>query len=80
RLGVEKGVDRETAQEWLDTYGTNTLRIYDRLPEPPLTPEQLLRAQIQYAVEEEMTVHAVDFLRLRTGWTYFQLHKAEEQA
>jgi glycerol-3-phosphate dehydrogenase len=80
RLGVEKGVDRETAQEWLDTYGTNTLRIYDRLPGPPLTPEQLLRAQIQYAVEEEMTVHAVDFLRLRTGWTYFQLHKAEEQA
>jgi glycerol-3-phosphate dehydrogenase len=80
RQGVEKGVDRETAQEWLDTYGTNTLRIYDRLPGPPLTPEQLLRARIQYAVEEEMTVHAVDFLRLRTGWTYFQLHKAEEQA
>jgi glycerol-3-phosphate dehydrogenase len=84
-IGVNKGVDAVTAQEWIDTYGTNTQHIYNRLGAvrekgQKLGAEQLLRAQLSYAVEEEMTTTAVDFLRLRTGWTYFQLKKAEEKA
>ncbi|KKX54158.1 glycerol-3-phosphate dehydrogenase/oxidase [Brevibacillus borstelensis] len=78
RQGIELGVETEIAQEWIDTFGSNTLSIYKRISEGSPTREQLLAAQIKYAIEEEMTVQAVDFLRLRTGWTYFQLHKAEE--
>ncbi|QRG68503.1 glycerol-3-phosphate dehydrogenase/oxidase [Brevibacillus choshinensis] len=85
QTGISKGVDVATAQEWIDTYGTNTMRIYSRLEAVqekgrPLQEEQLLRAQLSYAIEEEMTTTAVDFLRLRTGWTYFQVKKAEEKA
>lgn len=85
KKGVANGVDAATAEEWIETYGTNTLRIYERLEalgEKGQKPseEQLLRAQLAYAVEEEMTVTAADFLRLRTGWTYFQVKKAEAKA
>ncbi|MDF2681273.1 MAG: glycerol-3-phosphate dehydrogenase/oxidase [Brevibacillus sp.] len=85
QAGVSKGVDAATAQEWIDTYGTNTLHIYNRLEAvqekgQKLNEEQLLRAQLSYAMEEEMTTTAVDFLRLRTGWTYFQVKKAEAKA
>jgi glycerol-3-phosphate dehydrogenase len=31
-----------------------------------------------YSIEEEMTVTAADFLRLRSGWSYFNLKKAEK--
>lgn len=85
KTGAAKGVDAATAQEWVDTYGTNVLHIYDRLEAvsekgQTLSEEQLLRAQLLYAIEEEMTATAVDFLRLRTGWTYFQVKKAEQKA
>ncbi|MEJ8544498.1 glycerol-3-phosphate dehydrogenase/oxidase [Brevibacillus borstelensis] len=79
RQGIALGVDVEVAQEWIETFGSNTLNIYKRISGPAPTREQLLAAQIKYAIEEEMTVQAVDFLRLRTGWTYFQLNKAEEE-
>lgn len=82
--GTAKGVDAATAQEWIDTYGTNTLRIYERLSEAAAgqkrTEEELLDAQLSYAIEEEMTATAADFLRLRTGWTYFQVKKADAKA
>jgi glycerol-3-phosphate dehydrogenase len=83
--GIAKGVPIHTAQEWVDTYGTNTLHLYSRLGAVSergrlLSENQLLQAQIMYAMEEEMTITAVDFLRLRTGWTYFQVKKAEAHA
>ncbi|MGG1661134.1 glycerol-3-phosphate dehydrogenase/oxidase [Brevibacillus sp. NRS-1366] len=85
KQGISRGVDGDTASEWVDLFGTNTLRVYNHLGAVKkkgegLTGEQLLQAQISYAVEEEMTATAVDFLRLRTGWTYFQVKKAEENA
>ncbi|MFD2369194.1 glycerol-3-phosphate dehydrogenase/oxidase [Brevibacillus sp. GCM10020057] len=85
RMGAAKGVDSETAKEWIDTYGTNTVKIYNRLGAvrekgQKLGEEQLLQAQLSYAIEEEMTVTAVDFLRLRTSWTYFQVKKAKDRA
>lgn len=85
KAGVALGVDAATAAEWVETYGTNAQRIYTRLEAirengQAFTEEQLLHAQLSYALEEEMTVTAVDFLRLRTGWTYFQVKKAEAKA
>lgn len=83
--GIARGVDADTALEWVDLYGTNTMHIYNYLGAVKkkgqgLSGNQLLQAQISYAVEEEMTTAAADFLRLRTGWTYFQVKKAEETA
>ena len=83
--GIALGVEGQTAQEWIDTYGTNTQKIYDRLKAKPANgqlyeEEQLLQAQLHYSVIEEMTASAVDFLRLRTGWTYFNPAKAAAKA
>jgi glycerol-3-phosphate dehydrogenase len=80
--GVELGIAAAAAQEWIDTYGTNTLKIYERVANmaekgQPLSAELLLQAQIDYSLDEEMTATAADFLRLRTGWTYFQVKKAD---
>ncbi|KRF01061.1 glycerol-3-phosphate dehydrogenase [Paenibacillus sp. Soil766] len=84
RIGKTQGVDRSTMQEWIDTYGTNALQILEYLPiAKQVTPNQELQfihAQLLYAMEAEMTVAAADFLRLHTGWSYFQLEKAEKYA
>lgn len=80
--GVAQGVSSSTMQEWIGTYGSNSLKILKYLPEaqkhhiPPNL--QWLYAQLLYSVNEEMTVTASDFLRLRSGWSYFQLNKAEK--
>jgi len=85
KKGVALGVEETIAREWVDTYGSNTLHIYERLEgtgsrvRKP-SEEELLKAQLSYAIEAEMTVTAADFLRLRTGWTYFQVKKAEAKA
>ncbi|CAH1224088.1 Aerobic glycerol-3-phosphate dehydrogenase [Paenibacillus allorhizoplanae] len=84
RIGKTQGVDRSTMQEWIDTYGTNALQILEYLPvAKQVTPNlelQFVHAQLLYAMEAEMTVTAADFLRLHTGWSYFQLEKAEKYA
>ncbi|UFJ43421.1 glycerol-3-phosphate dehydrogenase/oxidase [Brevibacillus humidisoli] len=85
QTGTAKGIDPLTVTEWIETYGTNTLHIYERFDtlseQNPLrsNQERALQAQLMYALEEEMTVTAADFLRLRTGWTYFRLEKAESK-
>ncbi|WP_249866200.1 glycerol-3-phosphate dehydrogenase/oxidase [Paenibacillus konkukensis] len=80
--GISQGIDGQTMQEWVDTYGSNALRILNYLPESRKQnlPAQLqwLHAQLTYSVQEEMTVTAADFLRLRSGWSYFHLAKAEK--
>ncbi|WP_207671302.1 glycerol-3-phosphate dehydrogenase/oxidase [Paenibacillus cymbidii] len=80
--GVQQGVSRETMLDWIGLYGTNASRLLaywleagqQRVPER----KQPLYAQLRYATEEEMTATAADFLRLRTGWTYFQPDRARE--
>ncbi|MBO9606022.1 MAG: glycerol-3-phosphate dehydrogenase/oxidase [Paenibacillaceae bacterium] len=82
--GVQQGVSRETMLDWIGLYGTNASRLLaywleagqQRVPER----KQPLYAQLRYATEEEMTATAADFLRLRTGWTYFQPDRAREAA
>lgn len=82
--GVQQGVSRETMRDWIGLYGTNTSRLlaYWQEARQQRVPErkQPLYAQLRYATEEEMTVTAADFLRLRTGWTYFQPDRAREAA
>lgn len=84
RIGAGQGVDNSIMQELIDTYGTNALKILKLLPDTRrLSPNpelQVIYAQLLYCVEEEMTVTAADFLRLHTGWSYFQLEKAETYA
>ncbi|WP_028548838.1 glycerol-3-phosphate dehydrogenase/oxidase [Paenibacillus sp. UNC451MF] len=82
RAGVTQGVSGSTMQEWIDTYGSNAMKILKYLPDAKKynVPANLqwLYAQLSYSVEQEMTVTASDFLRLRSGWSYFQLSKAEK--
>jgi glycerol-3-phosphate dehydrogenase len=84
RIGAGQGVDNLIMQELIDTYGTNALKILKLLPDTrrvsPNPELQVIYAQLLYCVEEEMTVTAADFLRLHTGWSYFQLEKAETYA
>lgn len=80
--GMREGADAETMQAWIDLYGSNAMRLlpYWQEARERLVPERKrpLYAQIQYAVREEMTVTAADFLRLRTGWSYFEPARARE--
>lgn len=79
--GQNRGINELTVREWIELYGTNILEIYERYDRiPKHTSERSLLAQLQYSIEEEMTVNAVDFLKLRTGWTYFHLSQAETKA
>ncbi|WJH35008.1 glycerol-3-phosphate dehydrogenase/oxidase [Paenibacillus sp. CC-CFT747] len=81
-VGTGKGVSRETMQEWIDTYGTGAMTIVDNFsadaPNGRSQAQRELYALIKYAIECEMTVTAVDFVRLRTGWSYFKLPKAQK--
>lgn len=84
RLGQAEGINPAVMQEWIDTFGSNAMRILEHLKASrnlSLSPDQqLVHAQLMYCIEEEMTVTAADFLRLHTGWSYFQLEKAEQYA
>lgn len=79
--GRKRGIQESTLREWIELYGTNILEIYERYDRiPPNASERPLQAQLQYSIEEEMTVSAADFLKLRTGWAYFQVNQAEAKA
>jgi len=82
KSGIAQGVDEQTMRGWIEIYGTNTLEVMKRLPDAARLKlprhEQCLYAQLMYSIEEEMTVTAADFLRLRSGWSYFNLKKAEK--
>ncbi|SMO47148.1 glycerol-3-phosphate dehydrogenase/oxidase [Melghirimyces algeriensis] len=72
---TEGGLSEERADELIHLYGSHVKNVWERAEQ---SPEQLLHAQLQYAVEEEMTVTANDFLIRRTGDLYFHRHRAEE--
>ncbi|WP_232699512.1 glycerol-3-phosphate dehydrogenase/oxidase [Brevibacillus daliensis] len=83
--GKQAGIPGNIMAEWIEIYGTNVVKIMKQVEQLQATgskqsDEMLLEAQIRYSIEEEMTVHAVDFLRLRTGWTYFRYAKAKHHA
>ncbi|MGZ9583992.1 glycerol-3-phosphate dehydrogenase/oxidase [Paenibacillus marinisediminis] len=71
--GIKQGVKEDVMQHWIDIYGSNALRIAAIYMELPRGDEEMraLRAELTYSIQEEMTATAADFLRLRTGWMYF---------
>lgn len=89
RRGEALGVPGATMDDWIGLYGSNTLGVLERLERirnedyPGLVrekTEELLLAPLLYSVEEEMTVTAADYLRQRTGWTFFDFARAERES
>lgn len=78
------GLNKEQVLDLLTRYGSNTGDVYRYLQaiqveslSSTLLADQVLRAEVMYCVEHEMTVTACDFLLRRTGWVLFDRFKAE---
>lgn len=84
KQGKSLGIRREAMWSLINRYGSNTPLLLERVSASSVRSEaieeQLLRAEIEYSVEHEMTVTAVDFLLRRTGWVWFDRQKAERSA
>ncbi|HIW32644.1 MAG TPA: glycerol-3-phosphate dehydrogenase/oxidase [Candidatus Paenibacillus intestinavium] len=82
KAGQLLGITAEQSLELLSRYGSNTNSIYRYLiaEQDDLLPiqDQLLRAEVVYCVNNEMTVMACDFFARRTGWLYFDRKKTED--
>jgi len=81
--GKPYGLTEAQVLDLLTRYGSNMEEVYRYLeaiqqdiPNTPLM-DQVLRAEVMYTVEHEMTVTASDFLLRRTGWILFDRAKAE---
>lgn len=79
--GQSLGLTVEQVLELLSRYGTNTAIIYSYLiseqDEESSLQDQLVRAEVNYCVTNEMAVTACDFFQRRTGWLYFDRRKTE---
>ncbi len=70
----EGGLSEERADELIHLYGTQMEKVWERADG---LAENILDAQLQHAVEEEMTVTPDDFLIRRSGDLYFHRQRAE---
>lgn len=76
----EHQIDGSNMQAWIQIYGSNALviaahyaELSDQDEHEGQAPDwRALRAELLYSISEEMTATAADYLRLRTGWTYFE--------
>lgn len=82
KKGELLGTQRKTLLSLLSRYGSNTAVILERASSlgGEDLEERLLRAEIEYSIDQEMAVTAVDFLLRRTGWIWFNRQKAERSA
>lgn len=84
--GRRRGIGRDEAAEIIALYGGNVPYVYaafDRLAEQAHLNSQeecLLIAELDYCIQHEMSVTALDFLVRRTGWLYFQIEKVRKVA
>ncbi|KOP67107.1 glycerol-3-phosphate dehydrogenase [Bacillus sp. FJAT-18019] len=82
KQGKSLGIRREALWSLINRYGSNTPLLLEGVDasshRAEALEEQLLRAEIEYSIEHEMTVTAVDFLLRRTGWVWFDRQKAEQ--
>ncbi len=69
-----RGLSEERADELIHLYGTQMEKVWERADG---LAENILDAQLQHAVEEEMTVTPDDFLIRRSGDLYFHRQRAE---
>lgn len=75
---LKKGhVTEERANQLIHLYGTQLEQVWERAE---YSAENLLMAQLEHAVEEEMAVTPSDFLIRRTGDLYFHRQLAEAEA
>lgn len=82
RAGESKqiGLDKNKVKELVYKYGTGVEEIleiaFSLHPEMTNAEERILFAELQYAIDNEMTVTLNDFLIRRTGMLYFARAKA----
>ncbi len=77
--GKKIGLTAEEAKNLVQVYGSNVDKIFSRigrLQQEALTYKTsvVLLAQLQYSIEEEMTLTPSDFFIRRTGALYFNVH------
>lgn len=81
KQGKSLGIRPEHILSLMNRYGSNTMELMNRVAassqEAETTELRLLRAEIEYSIEYEMTMTAVDFLLRRTGWLLFDRQKTE---
>ncbi|MCR8643845.1 glycerol-3-phosphate dehydrogenase/oxidase [Paenibacillus sp. N1-5-1-14] len=82
--GKTYGMTESQVLDLLTRYGTNVEHIYEYVStlqqestSRQSLADQVLTAEIRYAVEYEMAAMACDFLLRRTGWILFDRSKAE---
>ncbi|OMF81013.1 glycerol-3-phosphate dehydrogenase/oxidase [Paenibacillus glucanolyticus] len=81
KQGKSLGIPSELMLGLMTRYGSNTKELLHRIHAASQASESMeirvLRAEIQYSIEHEMTITAVDFLLRRTGWVLFDRPRAE---
>ncbi|MGO4786035.1 glycerol-3-phosphate dehydrogenase/oxidase [Paenibacillus sp. 2KB_20] len=81
KQGESLGIRPEDIVSLMNRYGSNTMELMNRIgassQEADTVEHRLLRAEIEYSIEYEMTMTAVDFLLRRTGWILFDRQKTE---
>lgn len=81
KQGESLGIRPKDILSLTNRYGSNTMELMNRVAassqEAESTELRLLRAEIEYSIEYEMTMTAVDFLLRRTGWLLFDRQKTE---
>jgi glycerol-3-phosphate dehydrogenase len=81
KVGSELGIPANKVKEWFYRYGTNTSNIFDIVKSMPGGDVDDLcdRAELKYAVENEMVYFLNDFMIRRTGKIFFDRQNAEQQ-
>lgn len=78
--GALQGIGADPVRRLISRYGSNAKRLLD-IYLASSTEEKdeykLLRAELIYSIEHEMTAAAEDFLMRRTGWVWFERETAE---
>lgn len=78
--GALQGIGADPMRRLIARYGSNAkklLDIYRASSAEEKDEYKLLRAELIYSIEHEMTVAAEDFLLRRTGWVWFERETAE---
>ncbi|WP_347862413.1 glycerol-3-phosphate dehydrogenase/oxidase [Salimicrobium sp. PL1-032A] len=81
--GVEAGLSKETAEKFVNFYGSNVEKVYeifetnkDKAAEENIDPAVF--AQLVYSLTEEQTYKPVDFFIRRTGALFFNINFVRE--
>ena len=81
QVGISVGLTEIEAKSLTQRYGSNVDELYSiikKLQSEPSDLPLLLRAQLVYAIENEMCCTPSDFFIRRTGLLYFDIHKVKK--